>query len=140
MFATKISFFILYENRSNIFIAPVLDIIFARFFVFGVVSLTMGNSGFPVGYGLAGNMKLLGQLFLGHPLFLPQFYNIFPYCIFHGDTSQNHFIMGLYDGFILPDFGSGVTQASVAPLLYKAFLYPGKFYFRCSSYFSIRSS
>ena len=32
--------------------------------MFGVVSLTMGNSGFPAGDGLPGHENLLGQLLL----------------------------------------------------------------------------
>lgn len=79
------------------------------------VSLTCGNSCF-LRHDQAGDVKLPDQLFPGHSLFLSQFYNIFPYCILHGDTSRNHFITDLYYGFILPAFGSGVTQQSVAPL------------------------
>ena len=32
--------------------------------MFGVVSLTMGNSAFPFTHGLAGNAQLFAQLFL----------------------------------------------------------------------------
>ena len=36
--------------------------------MFGVVSLTMGNSAFPFAHSLIGDVKHLGQLLLGHVL------------------------------------------------------------------------
>ena len=42
------------------------------FVIFGVVSLTMGNSRLPFRYGLVADAQRVGQLSLGEMLFLPQ--------------------------------------------------------------------
>ena len=42
------------------------------FVIFGVVSLTMGNSPFPLADGLVGHVQRRGKLLLGHPLFSAQ--------------------------------------------------------------------
>ena len=57
------------------------------------IQIRLAPACFPIGYGLPGDVNLLGQLFLGHPLFLSQFYNILSNCIFHSGTSGNHFII-----------------------------------------------
>ena len=42
------------------------------FIIFGVVSLTMGNSVFPLGHGLEGQAQPVGQLLLGQVVLLPE--------------------------------------------------------------------
>ena len=42
------------------------------FLIFGVVSLTMGNSGLPFRYGLPGDLHPLRQLLLSDSMLLPQ--------------------------------------------------------------------
>lgn len=43
-----------------------------EFVILGVVSLTMGNSPFPLADGLVGHVQRRGKLLLGHPLFSAQ--------------------------------------------------------------------
>ena len=45
--------------------------------MFGVVSLTMGNSFFPFRYGLTGNIQLDCKFFLRHSFVLPYCFNVF---------------------------------------------------------------
>lgn len=105
-----------------------------------LISFCLGNTCFPIGYGLPGDVKLLGQLFLGHPLFLSQFYNILSYCIFHSGTSGNHFIIV----FVLNSYYLLLVPVSRNNLLHpyniRLFPCPVEYYFKCSSYDSIRSS
>ena len=58
------------------------------FIIFGVVSLTMGNSGFPTGNRSGGDIELFGKLFLSDTLFLSKFSDETPnFLLIHTVTS-----------------------------------------------------
>ena len=58
------------------------------FVMFGVVSLTMGNSRFIIGNGLTAHKKFSAKLILGHFIFSTYVSNVFSY-VSHGNHLKN---------------------------------------------------